>query len=663
MKKIFAVLLLASSVSANAQSTKDTLTLKEIQVIGVSATQKEPITQTKIDCYELSYLNNNNDPFFILGQATPSIYAQSDNGQENGYSYMRLRGLDQSRINFNLNGIQLNEMEDQGLYFSNMPGFYNYIGSINVERGVGTSKYGNTSEAGSVDMETRGMTEKTLEGNVLLKNSTNDNNINVFYSSGIQKNGLAVQLGGSYLNNNGFKDHSGNDGASAYYSLGLFKKKNIFKFYGISGIAHNQLAFYGVPMPMIDSYYKTNLNLASDKDTFKQNLMCFNWVNYGNSKIKFNTSVYFDNVNGTYSTADILFGVKSYQYGAMSNMVIDGKNMTTNIGVNGNVYTRNHFGSDNNGYYDYPQNCQPYTNVGHKEDVIVYIKGLNTHKQYDLFYDVQARSVWFQANPSKLYNWNFINPKVGIKTHTGINNLYANFGITHREPTRTDMIQSIVQSDSTYHYGNTDNTKFLKNDTINLKPETVYDYEMGDNFHMNNLDINLNFYSIMIKNEYVATGVIDPYSGFMVKRAVSSTMRTGIEANIKVKLNHFNLFFNFNAQHSGLSYNANDYTGKIPFAPNFIGSVGGSYTYKFLTVGAVEQTVSEMLMSLDQNYTSDAYSVVNTFATAKWNIFTLTLKANNIFDNKYYIPAGVFGTPTYYVGQLANYSLTLKVKI
>jgi iron complex outermembrane receptor protein len=85
------------------------------------------------------------NPFFVFSKISPSIYSQSDNGQGNGYAYMRLRGLDQTRINYNLNGIPLNEMEDQGIYFSNMPGFYNYLNSISVQRGVGSSKYGTTS--------------------------------------------------------------------------------------------------------------------------------------------------------------------------------------------------------------------------------------------------------------------------------------------------------------------------------------------------------------------------------------------------------------------------------------------------------------------------------------------------------------------------------------
>ena len=633
--------------------------LKEFKIIGISNLNLEPITHSKINIIDYYFLQKEQDPFFIIDKATPSIYSQSDNGQENGYCYMRMRGLDQTRINYNLNGIPLNEMEDQGLYFSNIPGFSNYIGSIDVERGIGTSKYGNTSIAGSVDMETRSMSEQTTELYTLIKNSTNDQNTNIFYSSGINKSGIAIQLGGTYLNNNGFKDHSGDQGGSGFYSIGIFKKKNIFKIYGFSGIAHNQLAFYGVSKPIIDSYYTYNANLITDRDTFNQNMIALNWTSIRSDKYKFNTSVYFNNVKGDYNTSNVLFGVNSKQFGAMSNMVIENNNFITNIGINSNIYSRSHFGYDSSGYYGLLNNNIRYTNTGNKEDIILYLKGLYNKSLYSLFYDLQLRNVWFITTNSNQYTWTFFNPKIGFKTNTDNNNIYLNVGMTQREPTRTDMIQNIIQSDSIYG-ANTDNTKFF-NDSIKLKPEVVYDIEVGYKYHISDLDINFNAYYMTIKNEYVATGVIDQYSGFMVKQVVSQTLRDGIECSIKLKINHFNLFFNSQLQHSDILIN--NTISKIPFAPDFIGSFGASYKIKFIDFGIVEQSVSSMIMSLDQqNYSSTPYSIFNGFIDFKYRNAIIGFKLNNILNNKYYIPAGISVSPTYYVGQLMNYSLSLKIK-
>ena len=665
MKKIVSIVFMALAFGAKAQDssvkTKED-TLKEVQVVGISATSLLPISQTKFSTAEYSYLNMQKDPFYVLDKAVPSIYAQSDNGQGTGYSYMRMRGLDQTRINFNMNGIPMNEMEDQGIYFSNMPGFYNYLSNITVERGVGTSKYGTTSIGGSVDMETRSMTDTGLEISTTLKARNPGHYASAFYSTGIKPNGLALQLGANYQYNVGFKDHSGNQGGSAYYSLGYFKKNNIFKLYGFSGVIRNDLAFYGVPMSLIDSNYRTNLNATSDKDTFNQNMVVLNWVNYTKAKTHFNTSVYFNNVNGTYSTAGCLFGVNSYQYGAMSNMVVYGKNMTTNVGVNTNIYSRKHFGQDNGGFYDYPQNTQTYQNWGYKKDVVGYVKGMHKGKYTNVFYDIQARSVWFNATESKNYNWVFLNPKAGFKTTTGNNNIYMTAGITQREPTRTDMIQNIIQADSNLRYGNPDNTKFLKNDSTKLKPELVYDVELGFDHKTEYLDINANAYMMVIRNEYVATGVIDPYSGFMMKKAVDMTMRNGLETNIKVKMNHFNVFFNASLQHNSItSYNSP--VANIPFAPKALMSFGVTYTNKRFMTGFNSQFISAMTMNLGQpQYESQSYTVGNCFADYRFKNAVLSFKVANMFNSKYYIPAGVTSVPTYYVGEWLGYSLSLKMR-
>ena len=77
-----------------------------------------------------------------MSRWSPGVLAQSDAGSPYGYSYVRMRGLDQTRINFTLNVIPLNEMEDQGIYFSNMPDFLANMREVQVQRGIGTSKYG-----------------------------------------------------------------------------------------------------------------------------------------------------------------------------------------------------------------------------------------------------------------------------------------------------------------------------------------------------------------------------------------------------------------------------------------------------------------------------------------------------------------------------------------
>jgi hypothetical protein len=111
---IFFLALVAAFSTTQAQDTTKVVELNSIQVIGIKTDSREPVSLTKTVCDSVPYFNTQKDLFFVLDKITPSVYSQSDNGQGNGYSYTRMRGFDQTRINFNLNGVPLNEMEDQG---------------------------------------------------------------------------------------------------------------------------------------------------------------------------------------------------------------------------------------------------------------------------------------------------------------------------------------------------------------------------------------------------------------------------------------------------------------------------------------------------------------------------------------------------------------------
>lgn len=379
-----------------------------------------------------------------------------------------------------------------------------------------------------------------------------------------------------------------------------------------------------------------------------------------------------------YNTAGILFGVNSHQIGFMTNMVYSKANNNLNIGVNTNIYDRNHFGSDNNGYYDLPSNSKYYTNTGYKEDAIVYVKYIKTIDRVNLFADIQSRNVWFHAKSdsfsTQTYNWNFLNPKAGLKI-IGMNNDWSlSFGNTKREPTRTDMIQNVVQTNN-LQYANTDNINILKGYNSNLNPENAYNVEFGNSYHSKYLYFNFNLYYLTINNEYVANGNIDKYSGFMIKEVASKTVRYGIEGDGKFTqpvffIGKLNFFWNFQYQYNKLTNNAVD--SKITFCPDLTINGGVSFTGKSgITLGIYNQYVSSMIMNLGSTQNSSKpYFITNCFIDYRIDSHSIvSFKMNNLYNVKYYIPAGIGYTdananyqsvPTYYVGQTINWNLTIK---
>jgi iron complex outermembrane receptor protein len=168
MKNYLVLVFLVLSVSLFSQEKNDTLKvvdLTDLQVIGIRPGDKTPISQKTLSSNDINGQYFGQEMVFILGN-TPSVNTQSDGGNLNGYTYFSIRGIDQTRINMTLNGCPLNELEDQGVYFSNYPGFAMNIKSLQIQRGVGTSANGVASYGGSINFESKNGLDKGININL-----------------------------------------------------------------------------------------------------------------------------------------------------------------------------------------------------------------------------------------------------------------------------------------------------------------------------------------------------------------------------------------------------------------------------------------------------------------------------------------------------------------
>jgi len=139
---LFAVFYVLSSYSQEAQ--KDTVkvnALNEVIVSSVRAKDKNPIPFTNVSAAAIAPRNLAQD-IPVLLQYLPSVVSTTDAGNGVGYTYMRVRGADGSRINVTLNGIPFNDSESQGTFFVNLPDFASSLESVQLQRGVGTSTNG-----------------------------------------------------------------------------------------------------------------------------------------------------------------------------------------------------------------------------------------------------------------------------------------------------------------------------------------------------------------------------------------------------------------------------------------------------------------------------------------------------------------------------------------
>ena len=424
----------------------DTLhTLQEV-VVTYQADKQTPITFQNIYSKDIKAKSTGQEPSFLLSE-TPSITNYSDAGNSQGYSYFRLRGIDQTRINMTLDGVPLNEPEDQGAYFSNYPDILNSVSKIQIQRGVGTSKNGVASYGGSVQLFSPNLADSTKTTFGLGYGSFNSLRAFGEYNSGI-KNKKALYVRASQIYSDGYKYHSSNNSQSVFLSGGLFHDKSIWKLNFLAGHQQNDMAWLGVSDSLIDIDRRTNANSKQEKDRFFQTLTQLQnkWLINDNSSLQ--SSFYYTYLNGNYdfdlnnflgfpSTEELYnYAFQSHFIGFFSNYNYSKNRFNLTTGLHGNIYSRQHTGSE-------ISLGQLYQNTGYKNEMSVFTKVDYTHKRLTLFADVQYRYVNFDYKGSvalQTLDWHFINPKAGLSVAINNNStLYYSLGYTGREPTRNDM--------------------------------------------------------------------------------------------------------------------------------------------------------------------------------------------------------------------------------
>ena len=326
--KLTAVLLcfFFYSVLLNAQenNSSDSLqNLKEV-IVTYQADKHTPVTFQNIRAKEVKLRLTGQEPSFLLTE-TPSITNFSDAGSSQGYSYLRMRGIDQTRINITLDGVPLNEPEDQGAYFSNLPDLFNSVSQIQLQRGVSTSKNGMASYAGSIQLFSPDLTDSSgLVGGI---GWGSFNSMRVFgeYKSGL-KNKKAIYLRASHIQSDGYKYHSDNNSQSIFLSTGLFKDKSLWKLNLVAGNQRNGLAWIGVADSLISRDRKTNANSQQEKDRFFQLMtQVQNGVQF-NKYAALRSSVYYSFLTGSYDfDLNNFLGLPStselYRYAVQSNLL------------------------------------------------------------------------------------------------------------------------------------------------------------------------------------------------------------------------------------------------------------------------------------------------------------------------------------------------------
>lgn len=631
---LLTVFTLLSFGQLTAQDTLHIDSVKHLDevVVTYQADKRTPVTFQNIYSKTIKEKSTGQEPSFLLSE-TPSITNYSDGGNSQGYSYYRIRGIDQTRINTTFDGMPMNEPEDQGAYFSNYPDILNSVSKIQIQRGVGTTKNGVASYGGSVQLFSPNLADTTKTTFGLGYGSFNSMRVFGEYNSGI-KNKKALYVRASQIYSDGYKYHSSNNSQSVFLSGGLFYDKSIWKLNFLAGHQQNDMAWIGVSDSLIDIDRRTNANSKQEKDRFFQMLTQLqnSWQISRSSSLQ--SSIYYTFLKGNYgfdynnflglpSTDELYnYAFQSNFVGFFSNYTFSKKQFNLTTGLHGNIYNRQHTGSEKS-------LGQLYQNTGYKNEISVFTKADYTFKLFTFFADVQYRCVNFDYKglvALKKLDWHFINPKAGLSVAIKPNStLYYSVGYTGREPTRNDMFG-----------GNDDLLADSLGNAIlsNTKPEYVLNHELGFRFQKSKLNFNVNLYYMDFKNEIVLDGKFGP-NGLALTNNVEQSFRTGLELSVNYKVSkHFSLVNNSSFNYSRIKEQTETFSPIL--TPPIIINQEVIFSKSNFTVALSARYQHSSYIDFANEERVNSYFLLNSRASYSIKGFQFSVFLNNITNSKYF---------------------------
>lgn len=537
---------------------------KDFVVLANRSNEKTPMAVQNFDSLYLATNNTGLDLPIILEQAT-SVVSTSDAGNGVGYTGMRIRGSDATRVNVTINGVPLNDPESQGTYFVNMPDFVSSVDDIQIQRGIGTSTNGAGAFGGSVNINTTELQEEAYGKYSLGMGSFGTLKNSLSFGTGLTKTGFAFDGRLSLIESDGYIDRAASDLKSYYAKAGYYGKKFSAKFITFGGNERTYQAWNGVPADMLDdestrtfnaydykdqvddysqTHYQLHLNYAINKN-WKATVSGFHVIGKG----------FFEEYKGTEFNTALNGGEQDFADYGLENVVIGSDTITSTnlirrrwldntftggifnlnyskddldiiIGGGYNEYKGKHFGEIT--WAEYSSNSQKdqyyYDNIGTKTDLNVYGKAYyKINDPLQVYVDIQYRSIDYQVigvdNDQRDLlvdqNLQFVNPKAGITyDFDNKSRMYASFAMASHEPSRGDFIDAAPG--------------------VTPKHETMSDIELGYKYGQNKFIASANAYYMNYTDQLVLTGAINDVGG-AIRENVDKSYRAGIELELGYK--------------------------------------------------------------------------------------------------------------------------------
>jgi|AntRauMFilla1563_2_1112583.scaffolds.fasta_scaffold00569_2 iron complex outermembrane receptor protein len=635
------------NISVRVKMQPTTLTLQgNLMVKGIRAQGVAPTTYTVLSKEAIEQIDLGQDLPMLL-KSTPSVVSTSDAGGGVGYTGIRVRGSDPTRINVTVNGIPINDAESQGVFWVNMPDIAQSVSDIEIQRGVGTSTNGAGAFGATVSLQTNDITEEAYGSVTNGFGAFNTRRHTLEWGTG--KMNDHWYFGGrlSKIASDGYIDRARADLQSYYLSAAYADEKTVIKLISFAGAEETYQAWNGTPEARVKNDREGMLEVIANNgytDEQAQNLLndgrTFNFYTYDNQVDNYGQDHYqlhisrklASNLDG-YIGLNYTLGRGYFEefrnddafadYGLTRPAAVDPSITTTDLirrrwlrnntyvgtwnlnwtpkdnqsiifGGSVQQYEGDHFGEVIwSEFAAVPIRSRYYEGIGNKNDASMYAKWTgNVTTKLQGYVDLQLRSINYEISGTdndlrvlgEDLNWLFFNPKAGVNyTFSESTSLYSSIAVANREPVRSDIIDA----------------------PANLKPthESLYNYELGLKIEKPTYRFAANYYLMYYQNQLVVTGQLNDV-GANIRQNVDQSYRTGVEfdgsivlskkvqwaGNLSLSQNRIDEFteylYDYGVNFDEFNIISNEYSNTdIALSPNII--VNSQFTYSLANGASV----------------------------------------------------------------------------
>ncbi len=681
------MILLSSflTYSQGKQSILDTVNLEEIIVKSVRVKEDAPITHSKLEKKDIQKRNLGQDLPIIMN-FLPSVVTTTDAGAGVGYTGIRVRGSDATRVNVTINGIPYNDAESQGTFWVNLPDFSSSVEDLQMQRGVGTSTNGSGAFGASINLLTDRVSKSANAEIASSFGSFNTFKNTIKFSTGLLSDHLELSGRLSVITSDGYIDRATSD-LKSYFLQATYKDENtLIKALSFGGHEITYQAWYGIDKETLETdrtfnpagiYFDENDAMQfydTEVDNYKQDHFQLHWTqrinNLWSTSLGLNYTIgkgYFEQYKEDQNLMDYGFpnleigdeeitttdlirrrwlDNKFYVLNANANYQND--NIDLIFGSSTSYYDGDHFGEIIWMQFagDIPIRERYYDGNGGKSDVSFFAKAtFHLNENWSVFGDLQERFVHYKTtglnSDRDIFEvdekYNFFNPKLGATFKiNNSNHVYASYARANREPNRNDFENGI-------------NTA-----------EKLNDYELGWRIGVKKLRINTNVYFMDYKDQLVLTGQLDDV-GNPVRTTSGESYRLGLEIDANFILSKkfsikpnltlsSNKNLNFVASKDGELVELGK--SNIAYSPNFIAANIFTYNpYQNFQINLFSKYVGKQYMGnidsqasvLESYFVNDLNLIYEIKSIPIFKSLIITGLINNIFNVKY-VSNGYFFT-------------------